>query len=145
MQFSKSLEQACCVLGIVAEHNGKPVTNAELNQRMGVSLSYLSKVTRKLVVAELICSVRGVEGGYVLAKTMDHITLRMVVEAIEGKKPFFSPTGVIERVFITKKSAAKKGMSLIEHSFGEAEQSWRQELEKTTMRQVLSSAQIERK
>ena len=142
MHLSKSLEQACCVLGIVAEHNGEPVTNLELNKRMSVSLSYLSKVTRKLVVAGLIRSVRGAEGGYLLATSMERITLRMVVEAIEGDKPFFSPEGVIERVFSANERVAKKSVSLIEHSLNKAELSWRHALESTTMQQVLSGARI---
>ncbi|HUC96645.1 MAG TPA: Rrf2 family transcriptional regulator [Candidatus Saccharimonadales bacterium] len=140
MQLSRSLEQACCVLGIIARHNGNAVTNAELNKRMDVSLSYLSKVTRKLVVAGLICSTQGVNGGYVLAKPMRQITLRMVVEAIEGPKAFFCPSGVIERVFVSQKQAAEKSVSLIAQSFYEAEAVWRSKLEKTTMQQVVNSA-----
>jgi len=143
MQLSTSLEQACCVLGIVAKHEGAAVTSAELNQRMNVSLSYLSKVTRKLVVAGLIRSVHGVNGGYVLAHPMTSITLRMVVEAIEGDKPFFKPSGVIERVFVAQERAAKKGVSLIDQALHDAEVNWRHELEQTTMQQVVSGALAE--
>jgi len=140
MQLSRSLEQACCVLGVIAMHNGKAITIAELNDRMDVSLSYLSKVTRKLVVAGLIRSTQGVNGGYVIAKPMKQISLRMVVEAIEGAKPFFCPSGVIERVFVSQKQAAKKSVSLIAQSFYEAEAVWRSQLENTTMQQVVDSA-----
>lgn len=143
MQLSTSLEQACCVLGIIAKHGGEAVTSAELNQRMNVSLSYLSKVTRKLVVAGLIRSVYGVNGGYILARPMTSITLRMVVEAIEGDKPFFKPSGVIERVFMTQKRAAKRGVSLIDQALYKAEANWRYELEQTTMQQVMSGALAE--
>lgn len=140
MRFSTSLEQACCVLGIIARHGGKPVTNAELNKQMNVSLSYLMKITRKLVVAGLIRSAHGVNGGYVLAKPMSAIRLRVVVEAIEGAEPFFRSTGVIERVFVRQKSAAKKGVSMLEHAFAEAEASWRKKLDRVTMQQVISGA-----
>lgn len=144
MQLSKSLEQACCVLGIVAKHSGEPVTSTELNHTMDVSLSYLSKITRKLVVARLIRSTQGVNGGYVLAKPMTSITLRAVVEAIEGDAMFFRPSGIIERVFVTKKNAAKRGVSLLERAFQDAEDLWRHKLEKTTMQQVISGALAEK-
>jgi Rrf2 family protein len=144
MQLSTSLEQACCVLGIVAKHGGDAVTSAELNQRMNVSLSYLSKVTRKLVVAGLIRSVHGVNGGYALAYPMSSITLRMVVEAIEGDRPFFRPSGVIERVFTSQRRAAKKSVTLIEQALQEAESIWRHKLEMTTMQQVISGALAEK-
>lgn len=140
MQFSKSLEQACCVLGIVAKQSDYAVTSAELNKYMSVSPTYLSKITRKLVVAKLIRSVQGVNGGYILARPMTEITLRMVVEAIEGNAPFFTPTGVIERVFLMQRRAAHRGMSLIEAALHDAEVQWRHELEKTTMQQVMSGA-----
>ncbi len=140
MQLSRSLEQACCVLGIIARHDGQSVTNAELNELMHVSLSYLTKVTRKLVVAGLIRATHGVNGGYVLAKTMDEITLRMVVDAIEGDKAFFRPSGVIEHVFVAQKTAAKKGVSLLEAAFLGAEAEWRRSLDATTMRAVMQGA-----
>lgn len=143
MQLSRSLEQACCVLGIIAKHDGSPVTNAELNTRMNVSLSYLTKVTRKLVVAGLITSAHGVKGGYVLAHSMDSITLRMVVDAIEGDRPFFRSSGVIERVFVSQKTAARKGVSLLETAFQDAEKLWREKLNTTTMQHVVSGALAE--
>lgn len=144
MKYSTSLEQACCVLGIIAKYEGKPVTNAELNRLMDVSLSYLMKITRKLVVAGLIRSSHGVNGGYVLAKPMSEIRLSMVVDAIEGDGPFFSPSGVIERVFMHQRTAAKKGVSLLEEAFADAERAWRAKLEKTSMQHVIQGALSER-
>ena len=138
MKFSSSLEQACCVLGIVASHTGKPVTTAELNRLMQVSPSYLTKITRKLVVSELITATHGVNGGYVLAKPMHEISLLAVVLSVEGGEPFFQPTGVIERVFKRRRLLVKKSMSMLERAFFEAEKMWRTALQSTTMEQVVS-------
>lgn len=140
MQLSQSLEQACCVLGIIARGDGHAVTSAELNDHMKVSPSYLLKVTRKLVVADLIQSTQGVNGGYVLARPMKHITLRMVVDAIEGAEPFFRPAGIIERVFAEKGTAARRGVSLIAEALDDAERLWRHKLEKMTMHHVIYGA-----
>ena len=74
MRLSKTVEQACCILSILAEHHGQPVTNVELNERMNVSQSYLTKITRKLVIAGIIRSAQGVKGGFVLAQPMDFMS-----------------------------------------------------------------------
>ena len=42
------------------------------------------KILRKLVSADLVRSYRGASGGYELARPAGEITLRQVIEAIEG-------------------------------------------------------------
>ena len=96
MRLSKTVEQACCILSILAEHHGQAVTNVELNERMNVSQSYLTKITRKLVIAGIITSAQGVKGGFILARPMISITLGDVVKATDGSAPFFRPTNVIK-------------------------------------------------
>lgn len=139
MKLSKSLEQACCVLGIIATKPEGVVTASALSAQMRVSPSYLAKITRKLVVSGLIRSAHGVGGGYVLAIPMEDITLRAVVEATEGAKPFFEPQGIIERVF-SQTSAARKGVSGLESAFAGAETSWLECLKHTTLRQIIDDA-----
>ena len=95
MRLSKTVEQACCILSILAEHHGQPVTNVELNERMNVSQSYLTKITRKLVISGIITSAQGVKGGFVLAQPMASIKLGEVVKATDGSAPFFRPKKAI--------------------------------------------------
>jgi Rrf2 family protein len=53
----------------------------------GVSGSYLSNVIQRLARAGLLRSHRGVSGGYSLARPAEEMTLRDVVEILEGIDP----------------------------------------------------------
>lgn len=140
MKISNSLEQACCVLALIAESHGAPVSISFMNKRMEVSISYLRKITRKLVVAGLIKTISGPTGGYVLAKEMSEINLYMVFEATEGNESFFQPTGVIERIFKREIPRVKKSMNYIEKSFQAAENAWQNSLKEITMDKVVEKS-----
>ena len=69
----------------LALHGGQgPVTLAGISRRQGISLSYLEQLFGKLRRHMLVDSVRGPGGGYTLARTPARISLREVVEAVEG-------------------------------------------------------------
>ena len=53
-----------------------------------VSLRFTLKIMRKLVAAGIIRSFKGAKGGYQLAKKPETITLRQVIEAVEGPYRF---------------------------------------------------------
>ncbi len=53
-----------------------------------VSLRITLKIMRKLVAAGLVQSFKGAHGGYTLAAEPKNITLRHVIEAIEGPYRF---------------------------------------------------------
>lgn len=139
MRLSTATEQACCILALIAR-NLSPITNGELSARMAVSPSYLTKITRRLVIAGLISSEPGAKGGFVLVRPMRLITLLMVVEAIEGDEPFFQPAGVVERVFKNRRRAVEKGMSVVQEKMHEAELAWRRSLSSVTMQEIIDDA-----
>lgn len=53
-----------------------------------VSLRFTLKIMRKLVAAGIIKSYKGARGGYVLSRPAGEITLREVIEAVEGPYRF---------------------------------------------------------
>lgn len=53
-----------------------------------VSLRFTLKIMRKLVAAGIVKSYKGARGGYVLARPASDITLRHVIEAVEGPYRF---------------------------------------------------------
>ena len=64
MKLSGAVEQACCIMAILADPQRKaPITNDALAEKMAVSPTYLKKISRKLVVARLITSTQGAGGG----------------------------------------------------------------------------------
>ena len=138
MRLSTGFEQACCVLAVLTVPEiPKPVTNEELTKIMDVSPTYLKKITRKLVVAKLITSTPGVNGGFILGRHMNDITLYDVIEAIDGDKPFFRSAGIIERVFTDREQQVEKGMTIIEESLHSAQNRWKHSLKQVTLCEIV--------
>ena len=61
-----------------------------ISKEMCVSLRFALKIMGKLAGAGLINSYKGIKGGYELARRPDQITLRQVIEAVEGRPYAFS-------------------------------------------------------
>ena len=55
-----------------------------LSDRTHVPLRFALKILRKLVASGVIVSYKGAHGGYMLAGPAEKITLRQVIEAVEG-------------------------------------------------------------
>ena len=55
-----------------------------LSAQTQVPLRFALKILRKLVAGGIIISYKGAHGGYALARSADKITLRQVIEAVEG-------------------------------------------------------------
>lgn len=53
-----------------------------------VSLRFTLKIMRKLVAAGIVKSYKGAHGGYMLSREPREITLRQVIEAVEGPYRF---------------------------------------------------------
>jgi Rrf2 family protein len=69
----------------IAENYGRgPVPLRQLAERQCLSLKYMEQIIPLLKASGLIRSARGARGGYVLAKKPREISLRDIVEALEG-------------------------------------------------------------
>ena len=53
-----------------------------------VSLRFTLTIMRKLVAADIVQSFKGAHGGYTLSRPASSITLRQVIEAVEGPYRF---------------------------------------------------------
>lgn len=63
---------------------GAKIDAATISEHEGLPLRFLLKLLRKLIAPGIIRSYRGVNGGYSLNKLPEEITLRDVIEAIDG-------------------------------------------------------------
>ena len=59
-----------------------------ISERSSVSLRFSLKILRKLVASGIVQSFKGAKGGYVLAKKPEDITMREVIETVEGPYRF---------------------------------------------------------
>ena len=68
--------------------SGERTDAQTLADQTGVSLRFTLKIMRKLVAARIVRSYKGAKGGYVLTREPSAITLRQVIEAVEGPYRF---------------------------------------------------------
>ncbi len=68
----------------LAKHSqGRPVALADVAERQGISLSYLEQLVAKLRRNELVNSVRGPGGGYLLARPSVEMTIAEIILAVD--------------------------------------------------------------
>lgn len=63
---------------------GRKCDAASIAEATQVPLRFALKILRKLVQSGLVTSYKGARGGYQLARSASEITLRQVLEAVEG-------------------------------------------------------------
>jgi Rrf2 family iron-sulfur cluster assembly transcriptional regulator len=84
MQIStKGKYSVRAVLDIAQHSNGSPVPLAAVSKREGISLQFLEQLFQQLRKGQVVNSVRGPHGGYVLAREPSAITIGEIVRLIE--------------------------------------------------------------
>jgi Rrf2 family protein len=85
MKISTKVRYGTRAMIDIGEHFGKgPVSLRKLAERQCISMKYMEQIIPLLKASGLIRSTRGALGGYVLAKEPHEISLRGVVQALEG-------------------------------------------------------------
>ncbi|HBI27554.1 MAG TPA: Rrf2 family transcriptional regulator [Peptococcaceae bacterium] len=72
------------MLDIAIEQSDEPVTLASISERQGVSIGYLEQLMVPLKKEGLIRSVRGAQGGYLLSRVPENITVGDIIRTLEG-------------------------------------------------------------
>ena len=62
-----------------------PVSLRDISLRQGISLDYLEQIFSKLKKNEIVKSIRGTQGGYVLNKNPNEIKLTNIFHAVDEK------------------------------------------------------------
>lgn len=86
MQFTRAEEYG--IRGIVylaAQEPDHVITLSEIATEQCVPEKFLAKIFQNLTKMGLVRSHRGVRGGFTLGKSPDQITMKDVVEAIQGR------------------------------------------------------------
>ncbi len=79
---SKGRYAVRAMLDLTMHSNGNPVRLQEISTRQNISLHYLEQLFRKLRNGQAVKSVRGPGGGYVLARQMDQISIKDVLDCV---------------------------------------------------------------
>lgn len=84
MKLTTKGRYAVMAMADLAENSGgKPVALADIAARQEISLSYLEQLFAKLRRGELVKSVRGPGGGYLLSRNADDIRIADVILAVD--------------------------------------------------------------
>ncbi len=74
----------CGIFDLAYNADIEPVQLRVIGERQGIPPRYLEQIFQRLRRAGLVAGKRGPGGGYTLARGTSEITLRDVVEAVEG-------------------------------------------------------------
>ena len=84
LRVSKLTDYATVVMTVLADQPERVHSAQELAERARLELPTVSKLLKQLAHAELVCSFRGVNGGYKLSRAPQRITIAEIVTAMEG-------------------------------------------------------------
>jgi len=86
MKLTSKGRYAVMAMADLAKHYVKePTSLTEISLRQGISIAYLEQLFLKLRKNNLVQSVRGPSGGYVLTKTPEQIKLLSIINAVDEK------------------------------------------------------------
>lgn len=80
---SKGRYAVTAMLDVALHANDGPVALADISERQEISLSYLEQLFARLRKQNLVSSVRGPGGGYLLGKSASEIAVGEVIKAVD--------------------------------------------------------------
>ncbi len=86
MKLTSKGRYAVMALADIAKFDkSNPVSLRDISLRQGISLDYLEQIFSKLRKKEIVQSVRGIQGGYILNKKAREIKLTNIFDAVDEK------------------------------------------------------------
>ena len=80
---SKGRYAVTAMLDVAIHARQDPIPLADISERQEISLSYLEQLFSRLRRHNLVCSVRGPGGGYLLSRAPSEITVGEVIRAVD--------------------------------------------------------------
>lgn len=84
LQLRKETDYAIQFLQLLSKGR-ESLSLSDVARATGISFLFLQKIARRLRLAGLIKSRKGIEGGYYLARPAKNISLKKIIEVMEGK------------------------------------------------------------
>ena len=82
---SKGRYAVMAMVDLAIINQDKPTSLSEISLRQGISISFLEQIFLKLKKNNLVYSLRGPSGGYLLSKPSNEIKLSSIIEAVDEK------------------------------------------------------------
>ena len=84
MRITQEADYALRIVALLATHNSVVDANT-IAEEAGITQGFALKILRKLSLGELVSSQKGAGGGYKLARSPEEITLKDIIEIIDGE------------------------------------------------------------
>ena len=134
MKLARSFEQSMAIMiAIARQPTNSPIPANVLASKLKLSPTYIQKLLRKLVLAGLIKATPGANGGFVMAKHPDQISIVDIMQAIDETKHTFHTTGVLELANDSSGTTTEQ----INRAFQTADLVWLQVLSQTKLSDLL--------
>ncbi|MFY9329175.1 MAG: SUF system Fe-S cluster assembly regulator [Georgfuchsia sp.] len=126
LRLSKLTDYSTVIMSYMAKKPEDIYSAAQMASALGIGAPSTSKILKKLVRHGLVQSLRGVKGGYLLARPPQQISIAEVIDAMEG------PLGVTE-CSIEVGLCAQEANCTISHSWRHLNQVIRQSLDQVSL------------
>ena len=84
MRITQEADYALRIVALLASHDSLVDANT-IADEAGITQRFALKILRKLSLGDVVGSQKGANGGYRLAKSPEEITLKEIIELIDGE------------------------------------------------------------
>ena len=131
MQLTRGVEYGIEGILYLARRDGDdPTLIREISRATDIPATFLSKIFQRLVKRGLVFSRRGFRGGFWLARPARRITLKEIVEALQGPIEF-------HRCFDHLRARGRKERCEVKRAFEKVQRKVAVILEQTTLEDIL--------
>ena len=88
MNFSKTTSYALTTLSFLADHAQEKYSAKKLHEILEIPWPYLRQLLTNLSKSGFVKSIQGRNGGFVLMKPTQEITLAQIIDSVEGLEVF---------------------------------------------------------
>ncbi len=133
MQMTRGVEYGIeGILYLARREPGRSTFIREISRATAIPETFLSKIFQKLATKGLLRSRRGYRGGFRLARPAGRITLKEIVEAVQGPIEF-------HRCLDHLRARGRRGRCHVAKVFGKVQGKVAMILEQTTLEDILQA------
>ena len=133
MRITQEADYALRIVALLASSDALTDANT-IADSAGINSGFELKILRKLSLGEIVISQKGASGGYRLAKSPENITLKDVIELIDGE---IAISKCLAHEHICSKQGENKSACKIHRIFDAINKDLVEKLEKITIASVI--------
>ena len=133
MRITQEADYALRIVALLASHDSLVDANT-IADEAGITQRFALKILRKLAIGDVVVSQKGANGGYRLAKSSEEITLKEIIELIDGE---IAISKCLSEEHICSKQGINKSACKIHLIFDAINHDLVQRLEKITIASVI--------